>query len=126
MIYILSSAQQIFSVTVRAQESRQGDGAAAANLALNMKQHLSSEVFDEQQGYLNNAAIAAYVSFNKIDQRNRFKASVSLSPQLGEDNYSFIEGSSSSGLGYALSLFDAWWHEILAKPSLANSTIFVR
>lgn len=72
MIYILSSAQQIFSVTVRAQESRQGDGAAAANLALNMKQHLSSEVFDEQQGYLNNAAIAAYVSFNKIDQRNRF------------------------------------------------------
>lgn len=124
MIYVLSSAQQIFSVTVRVQESRQGDGAAAANLALNMKQHLSSEVFDEQQRYLNNAAIAAYVSFNKIDQRNRFKASVSLSPQLSEDNYSFIEGSSSSGLGYALSLFDAWWHEVLAKPSLADSTIF--
>lgn len=124
MLYVLSSAQQIFSVTVRVQESRQGDGAAAANLALNMKQYLSSEVFDEQQRYLNNAAIAAYVSFNKIDQRNRFKASVSLSPQLGEDNYSFIEGSSSSGLGYALSLFDAWWHEVLAKPSLADSTIF--
>ncbi|MCL5796580.1 MAG: hypothetical protein M1579_03650 [Gammaproteobacteria bacterium] len=124
MIYVLSSAQQIFSVTVRVQESRQGDGAAAANLALNMKQHLSSEVFDEQQRYLSNAAIAAYVSFNKIDQRNRFKASVSLSPQLGEGNYSFIEGSSSSGLGYALSLFDAWWREDLVKPSLADSTIF--
>jgi hypothetical protein len=125
MIYVLSSSNQIFSVAVRAQESRQGDGAASAHLALSLKQSFSNEVFDEQQRYLNNAAIAAYVSFNKIDQRNRFKASVKLTPELDKTgNFSFIQGSSSSGLGYALALFDAWWREILSKPTLGEMAIF--
>lgn len=123
MIYVLSSSSQIFGVGVRVQESRKGDGATSANLALSLKQFLSAEMFDEQQTYLSNAAIASYVSFNKIDQRNRFKASIQLTPQLGSGNYAFIEGSSSSGLGFALALFDAWWHD-LGKGALLDVPVF--
>ena len=124
MIYVLSSSNQIFGVNVRVQESRRGDGATSANLALSMKQTLSTEVFDEQQQYLNDAAIASYVSFNKIDQRNRFKAAIQLTPQLSEGNYSFIKGSSSSGLGYALALFDSWWESVLNKGASLEVPVF--
>ncbi|HQT04001.1 MAG TPA: PEGA domain-containing protein [Thiotrichales bacterium] len=118
-VYILTSIQQLFSVEVRAQESRQGDGASSANLALSLKQQLSADAFDEQQNYLSTAATAVYVSLNKIDQRNRFKASVQLTSDT--QDFNFIAGSSSSGLGYALALFDAWWTIQLGKPGYTQT-----
>ena len=71
MVHILTSSGNILRVEVRPQESRIGDSASTANLTLPLKKLLSNEVFLEQQGYLNTAAIAAYVSLNKIDQRDR-------------------------------------------------------
>jgi hypothetical protein len=118
-VYILTSIQQLFSVEVRAQESRQGDGASSANLALSLKQQLSADAFNEQQNYLSTAATAVYVSLNKIDQRNRFKASVQLTSDT--QDFNFIAGSSSSGLGYALALFDAWWTTQLGKPGFSQT-----
>lgn len=119
MIYILSSTEQLFHVEIRVQQSRQGDSAASASLALSLKKQFSHEAFTEQQDYLSKAATAVYVSLNKIDQRNRFKASVQLTSN--SQDFNFIAGSSSSGLGYALALFDAWWSTQLNKPGFSQA-----
>jgi hypothetical protein len=106
MLYILTSTETILKVDVRVQESRVGDSNVEGVLNLKLKQSLTAQSFEEQQTYLTASATAAYVSFNKLDQRYRFRASINLSA-CNNETYNFTQGSSSSGLGYALACFDA-------------------
>tara|TARA_B110000908_G_scaffold97774_1_gene115444 strand:- start:3941 stop:8929 length:4989 start_codon:yes stop_codon:yes gene_type:complete len=122
-IYILTSTETILEVDVRPQESIAGDSVATGLLSLQLKQRLSSASFEEQQAYLSASATAAYVSLNKLDQRQRYRASVNIHP-IDSDNFNFAQGSSSSGLGYALSIFDVWWRIVLKKPGLFSAPIF--
>ncbi|CCK76684.1 hypothetical protein OLEAN_C25080 [Oleispira antarctica RB-8] len=122
-IYILTSTETILEVSARPQESHLGDSAAKGLLSLQLKQQLTSISFEEQQGYLSTAATAAYVSFNKLDQRHRYRASINLNPVNG-DSFNFVQGSSSSGLGYALALFQAWWETVLHKTDSFNNPVF--
>jgi hypothetical protein len=115
MIYILSSTATILSTEVRPQESNSRDAVAEGLLHLKLKQQLTPAAFDEQQGYLATAATAAYVSLNKLDQRHRYRASLNL-VSTTDAPFNFTQGSSSSGLGYALALFDAWWRRVGNPP----------
>ncbi|GAA6171999.1 hypothetical protein NBRC116592_16690 [Colwellia sp. KU-HH00111] len=123
MLYILTSTETILNVDVRVQESRVGDSNVEGVLNLKLKKNLTTESFKEQQSYLATSATAAYVSFNKLDQRHRFRASVNLLA-CNNETYNFTQGSSSSGLGYALACFDAWWRINLQKDSLFTHPIF--
>ncbi|MBA6304914.1 ATP-binding protein, partial [Colwellia sp. MB02u-14] len=123
MLYILTSTKTILNVDVRVQESRTGDSNVEGVLNLKLKQTLTSQSFEEQQAYLTASATAAYVSFNKLDQRHRFRASVNLLP-CNNENYNFTQGSSSSGLGYALACFDDWWRINLQKNSAFAHPVF--
>ena len=123
MINILTSTETILCINVRAHESTSSDAAAEGKLSLKLKQHLSSESFTEQQAYLDSSATAAFVSLNKLDQQNRFRASVSLSA-LNNSDFNFSKGSSSSGFGYALALFDAWWRQALTKNGFFKYPVF--
>ncbi len=123
LIYILTSNGNVLNVGVRPQESRGGDSATSANLALTLKPLLSKDVFVEQQGYLDTASIAAYISLNKLDQRNRFKASVNLKSQTSE-GLNFLKGSTSSGLGFTLALFNAYWTTVLKKGTGCTQPVF--
>lgn len=123
MVHILTSNGNVLSVEVRPQESRSGDSATTANLALPLKRVLTKEVFAEQQSYLNTASMAAYVSLNKRDQANRFKASVNLKSQ-SENGLNFIKGSTSSGLGFTIALFNAYWAIVLKKGKGVIAPVF--
>ena len=123
MVYILTSTTTILKTVVRAQESRAGDNVVKGLLALKLKSQLLAESYDEQQEYINSAAIASYISLNKLDQRSRYRASVDLQ-SITNNDYSFTKGSSSSGLGYALALFEIWWSVVLQKQSKFNSPVF--
>ncbi|GAA6171990.1 hypothetical protein NBRC116592_16600 [Colwellia sp. KU-HH00111] len=123
MLYILTSTETILEVDVRVQESRVGDSNVEGVLNLKLKKALTTESFIEQQSYLTASATAAYVSFNKLDQRHRFRASVNLLA-CNNETYNFTQGSSSSGLGYALACFDAWWRINLQKNSAFAHPVF--
>jgi len=123
MIYILTSTQTILKAEVRPQESKVGDSVAKGLLHLKLKQQLTSESFNEQEGYLETAAIAAYVSLNGLDQRHRYRASVNLISMQNE-TFNFTHGSSSGGLGYSLALFISWWQDVLKKELATKYPIF--
>ena len=123
MIYILTSSGNTLEVDVRLQEVRKGDPAIHATLALALKPVLSKEVFLEQQNYLITSSKAAFVALNKIDQRNRFKASVNIR-STSSDSVNLISGSSSVCLGFTLALFDAFWTTQLHKGEGLKTTIF--
>lgn len=123
MVYILTSNGNIINVDVRPQESRTGDAASSAKLSLTLKPKLSKDVFEEQQGYIDIAATAAYVSLNRLDQENRFRSSINYISE-NEKELNFIKGSSSSGLGNALALFKTYWTEVLRKSSGYEFPVF--
>lgn len=123
MIHVLTSNGNILSVEVRNQEARIGDSAVAVNLALILKSKLSKESFAEQKNYLISASIASYIALNKIDQKNRFKASVNLK-SIDVESINFIKGSSSAGLGYALALFNSFWTKVLKKGNGFTVPVF--
>jgi len=123
MLYILTSTETILEVDVRVQESRVGDSNVEGVLNLKLKKALTTESFIEQQSYLTASATAAYVSFNKLDQRHRFRGSINLLA-CNNETYNFTQGSSSSGLGYALACFDAWWRINLQKSSAFAHPVF--
>ena len=123
MFYILTSTETILKVDVRVQENRIGDSNVEGVLNLKLKQKLTTQSFEEQQSYLTASVTAAYVSFNKLDQRHRFRASVNLLA-CNNETYNFTQGSSSSGLGYALACFDAWWRINLQKTSSFAHPVF--
>ena len=123
MIYILTSTKTILKADVRPQESKLGDSVAKGVLNLKLKQQLTSESFSEQGRYLEEAAIAAYVSLNGLDQRYRYRASVNL-VSMQSEAFNFTQGSSSSGLGYALAVFDSWWRLVLKNPGGFEHPIF--
>lgn len=122
-VYILTSTETILEVSARPQESHVGDPEAKGILKLQLKQSLTSNAFEEQQKYLSTAATAAYVSLNKLDQRQRYRASINLTP-INSKSFNFLEGSSSSGLGYALAMFKAWWESVLHKTETFNYPVF--
>ena len=123
MIYILTSTKTILKADVRPQESKLGESVAKGVLNLKLKQQLTSESFSEQGRYLEEAAIAAYVSLNGLDQRYRYRASVNL-VSMQSEVFNFTQGSSSSGLGYALAVFDSWWRLVLKKTGGFEHPIF--
>tara|TARA_B110000196_G_scaffold293833_1_gene282421 strand:+ start:7171 stop:9444 length:2274 start_codon:yes stop_codon:yes gene_type:complete len=123
MIYILTSTKTILKADVRPQESKLGDSVAKGVLNLKLKQQLTSESFSEQGRYLEVAAIAAYVSLNGLDQRHRYRASINL-VSMQSEAFNFTQGSSSSGLGYALAVFDSWWRLVLKKSGGFEHPIF--
>ena len=122
-VYILTSTETILEVSARPQESHVGDPEAKGILKLQLKESLTSNAFEEQQKYLSTAATAAYVSLNKLDQRQRYRASINLLP-INSKSFNFLEGSSSSGLGYALAMFKAWWESVLHKTETFNYPVF--
>ncbi|WP_019029047.1 SEL1-like repeat protein [Colwellia piezophila] len=123
MIYILTNTTTVLQTEVRPQESQIGDPSVKAQLNLTLKRKLTPQSFQDQQRYLNSSAIAAYVSLNKLDQRQRFRAGINLTTQ-NDDSFNFSQGSSSSGLGYALALFESWWRVVLKKPGKFEFPIF--
>ena len=123
LIYILTSTNTLIKTEVRPQESKAGDSVSEGLLSLKLKQQLLPDSFKEQQGYLSMAAIAAYVSLNKLDQRQRYRASVNLL-SVNSTEFNFTKGSSSSGLGYALALFESWWSRVLNKQGQFKYPIF--
>lgn len=123
MVHILTSSGTVVRVLTRPQSVRTGDPAVVASLSLIMKPKLSDGVFKEQQSYLTTAAFAAFAALNKIDQRNRYRASVTLTDEPSS-GLNFIQGSTSSGLGYALALFESFWFGSLGKGTAFAVPIF--
>jgi hypothetical protein len=123
VIHVLTSAGLMLKVIVRPLESRSGDPVASANLSLKLRSSMSEEVFAEQQVYLNSAAVAAYISLNKLDKSTRYKASVSLTGSTNA-GVNLIKGSSSSGLGYALALFNGYWKHQLDRGDGFSLPVF--
>jgi len=123
MIYILTSTETILKAEVRSQESRVGDENVKGVLSLMLKQTLTTTAFTEQQSYLQASATAAYVSLNKLDQRMRYRASVNL-VACNNHTFNFNQGSSSSGLGYALACFYAWWKSDFSTENSLQDPIF--
>jgi hypothetical protein len=123
MIYTLTSTETLLHVVARPQQSHVGDGVVEGLLHLKLKKKLTSPIYVEQQAYVMAAATAAYVSLNKLDQHHRYRASVDLTP-INTDEFNFNGGSSSSGLGYALAIFDGWWQKSLQKGSGFKYPVF--
>jgi energy-coupling factor transporter ATP-binding protein EcfA2 len=67
------------------------------------------------------AAQAAYNGFNRVDQVSGFRGVVSVALSHGPGGV-MVDGSSSSGLAYGLSLFLSWW-KAKAKPQPALPSI---
>ena len=120
---ILTSSNDILSVQVRSQEPRIGDKGVSVNLNLSLKSILGKEVFQEQQSYLTQASQAAYVSLNPLDRKRTFKASV-LIRSTSDDNFHLTSGSSSSGLGFSLAIFESFWTQQLGKNGRENVSVF--
>lgn len=124
MVYVLTSSGNILRVDVRPQKSRVADLATTAGLDKSLlKQDMSKDAFVEQQSYLGTAAVAAYVSLNKLDQRNRFRVAVNLKSHSLE-GLNFIKGSTSSGLGYSLAIFNTFWTTTLNKGVGLKKPVF--
>lgn len=123
MVYVLTSTKTVLKTEVRAQKSKLGDPSTKVLLHLKLRKTLSQDAFVEQQGFLNTSAIAAYMAFNKLDRQTRFRAGLNLVEQNGQ-SFSFNQGSSSSGLGYALALFECWWKFVLCKPGEFDFPVF--
>lgn len=123
MIHILTSSGSVVKVSTRAQSVRTGDPAVVASLARIMKPKFSDGVFAEQQSYLTTAAYAAFAALNKIDQRKRYRTSVTLTDESSM-GLNFIQGSTSSGLGFALALFESFWSGSLGKGTAFEDPIF--
>lgn len=120
---ILTSSNDILSVEVRSQQPRTGDKGLSVNLKLSLKQILGKEVFKEQQTYLEFAAQAAYVSLNPLDRKRTFKASVLIN-SMTNDSFHLASGSSSSGLGFSLAIFESFWTEQLGKKQREKVPVF--
>ena len=58
-----------------------------------------------------------------MDQSKKYRASLNLI-SLNNENFNFLEGSSSSGLGYALALFYSWWSVALKKTGKIKYPVF--
>lgn len=123
MVYVLTSTKTVLKTEVRAQVSQLGDPSTRVLLHLQLRKTFSQDVFVEQQGFLNTSAIAAYMAFNNLDRQTRFRAGLNLVEQNGQ-SFSFNQGSSSSGLGYALALFECWWKFVLCKPGEFDFPVF--
>src|SRR5690554_2556427 len=123
VVFILTSSKEILEVKVRPQEPRKNDPAVSASLVLKLKSQIANEVFLEQNNFVTKAAEAFYSSINKLDKRTRFKASVNLINQSGQ-SINLAQGSSSSGLGYALALFEAFWLQSLKKEKGFADEVF--
>ena len=121
-IYILTTSDEVVGVQVSSTESKLGDLAVMAELRLKLKKRLSTASFTEQNEYLSTAAVAAFVSLNALDQDQRYNAMVDLITQ--ENTVNFLQGSSSSGLGFALSIFSCWWQVNLNKKSDYGHPVF--
>ncbi len=123
MISILTNTDVILETQVSPQHPSRSDAMVTSILALKLKRHLSDSIFQEQESYLDAASIAAFSALNRLDQSNKFRASLNLVP-INREPFNFSEGSSSAGLGYALALFLSWWTVALKKPSRLTLPVF--
>jgi len=123
MIYVLTSGSTLLEVKALAQEARANEPNVTSTLALKLKARWAQESYTEQQEFLQKAATAAYSSLNKLDQRAHYRCNIDLI-SWGDQNFNFSQGSSSSGLGYALGCFHAWWRLSLKKKSQFKYNVY--
>lgn len=125
MIFILTSSNQILYPKIMAEEPRTNE-LIHSQLSWEVEELLGSEEsYQEQQGYLRNAAHAAYVSLNILDQENHFRLKADLEVVQGQEHaVNLIQGSSSSGLGFSLAVFSTWWTKVLQKSNWPTIPIF--
>jgi hypothetical protein len=123
MVHILTSTRTIIKILVRTQITRESEQVVYAGLALKLKKTLSAESFVEQSIYLDSAAIASFTALNPLDQKQKYRSNIDLKP-INSETFNFTSGSSSSGLGYSLSLFISWWQDILRKNIVNQNPIF--
>ncbi len=118
-IYILTSSNLLFKTDSYVEQNRQHDYTAQGVLNLKLEQYFGLSVFKEQKDYLQKSAIASYLAFNKLEQRQNFRAKLNLIPTTSH-SFQLCAGSSSSGLGYALALFQTWRIEIFNKNGFSK------
>lgn len=124
MVFILTSSGNPVEVSIRTSNARLNEPSSSARLHASLDKKLTKENFQEQQIYINDAALAAYVSLNTIDQNNRFMSTI----KYEGDELNFIKGSSSSGLANTLALFNSYWTKLrkgsgFAAPVFATGEI---
>jgi tetratricopeptide (TPR) repeat protein len=107
MFILLSSEDILYKVTTIPFSAKGRSQQVSAELFLTTKRALPSKQAAEQNEYINTAAQAAFASLNKLDWTNNFYAYVQLTSS--DSSYiSFERDSTSSGLGYGLSLALEW------------------
>ncbi|MEA3587646.1 hypothetical protein J6I75_04715 [Pseudidiomarina sp. 1APP75-27a] len=123
MIYMMLTATAGVGISVKSLTSRSSDPVAHARLKLTLQNQLGRAAFDEQQGYLTAAAKAAWSTMNGLQRRQRYLATVSLALPKAS-SFSFVEGSSSAGLAYALALYEQWAVDHFQRPNFASEAVF--
>ena len=123
MFYFLTSSAKPIKVDVCSTSVRAGDPVFQSKLSLKLKTKIGRESFAQQQVFLNKATNAAFNSLTKIDQRNRFRLSIDY--QLTNDeSINFADGSSSSGLAYAVAVYHSICTNTLQKQLTIENPIF--
>jgi hypothetical protein len=85
---------------------------------------LFGEGFDNQEGYVELAAKAAFMAFNPRHQQKRYSAEICVSTEVG-DFTKMVDGSCSSTLSYSLALFNTWWQSNLERRGIDEKVTLV-
>lgn len=123
MIFMMLTATAGVGISVKSLTPRSSDPVAHARLKLALQAKLGQAAFDEQQRYLATAAKAAWSTMNGLQRRQRYFATLSLNvPEAS--SLSFVEGSSSAGLAYALALYEQWAFDYFERSRFAADAVF--
>ena len=123
MFYFLTSSSSPIRLDIRSTSVRAGDPVYQSKLSLNLKAKVGTESFAQQQIFLDHATNAAFNSLTKIDQRNRFRLSIDYQQTI-DDAINLADGSSSSGLAYAIAVYHSISVNTLKKRLKLENPIF--
>lgn len=123
MIFMMLTATAGVGISVKSLTPRNSDPIAHARLKLALQAKLGVAAFEEQQRHLATAAKAAWSTMNGLQRRQRYFATLSLDVPENA-SLSFVEGSSSAGLAYALALYEQWAFDYFQRPRFVTEALF--
>jgi len=120
-IHYPTTTGSLYTVNSRSMKRKRLDAQVAVKLQGGSEALFGDVGYQNQIEVVQIAAQAAYNGFNRVDQVSGFRGVMSVALSHGPGGI-MVDGSSSSGLAYGLSLFLTWW-KAKAKPQPALPTI---
>ena len=120
-IHYPTTTGSLYTVNSRSMKRKRLDAQVAVKLQGGCEALFGDVGYQNQVEVVQIAAQSAYNGFNRVDQVSGFRGVMSVALRYGPGGI-MVDGSSSSGLAYGLSLFLTWWRA-KAKPQPALPTI---